>query len=445
MTSPLSPTKRLTIEHLSLSALIPNPKNARKHTAKQITKLAAAIAEFGFNGPIAIDEAGLILCGHARHAAALQLGLEDIPCVRLTHLTPTQKTAFAIADNKLGDLSTFDPEALKAQFEEIMALDFNIELTGFDTAEIDVLFDPAPLASAADPEDTFELPNGDQVAVTRPGDLWLMEQHRLYCGSALEVSSYQALLGEGRARMVFADPPYNGPVNGHVSGLGRVKHAEFAMASGEMSESEFHRFLKGYMDHAVAFSTDGSIHFHCMDWRHVQTLLAAGSEAYTELKNICVWMKTNAGMGSLYRSQHELVCVFKNGTAKHCNNVELGKHGRYRTNAWSYAGANAFSRTRDADLAAHPTVKPVGLVADAIRDCSKRGDIVLDPFMGSGTTILAAERTGRRGAGIELSPTYVDVAITRWQAKTGKAAVLASDGRTFEQVRAERALDGEVR
>lgn len=434
---------RLVIEYLATTSLTPNPKNARKHTAKQITKLAAAIEEFGFNGPIAIDETGLILCGHARHAAALSLEREEVPCVRLTHLTPAQRTAFAIADNKLGDLSTFDPDALKAQLEEIIALDFNVELTGFDTAEIDVLFEPAP-ASAADPEDTFELPEEDQVAVTERGDLWLLDGHRLYCGDALERSSYEALLGQDRARMVFSDPPFNVKIHGHVSGLGRVKHAEFAMASGEMTEAEFHGFLKGYMVHAVAFTIDGSIHMHCMDWRHVQTLQAAGFEVYAELKNVCVWVKTNAGMGSLYRSQHELICVFKNGRAKHVNNVELGKHGRYRTNVWTYAGANAFGRTRDADLASHPTVKPVGLVADAIRDCSKRGDIILDPFMGSGTTILAAERTGRRAAGLELSPAYVDVAIGRWQAKTGKAAVLAADGRTFDEVRAQR-LGEEVR
>lgn len=440
--TPLPLPNRLTIEHLAPSALTPNPKNARKHTTKQITKLAAAITEFGFNGPIVIDEGSRILCGHARHAAAQTLRLEEVPCLRLTHLTAAQKTAFAIADNKLGDLSTFDPDALKAQLEEIIALDFNVELTGFDTAEIDVLFDPAP--TGADAEDIFEFPADAQVAVTQLGDLWLLGRHRLFCGSALETSSYRALLGEDRAHMVFTDAPYNVPIDGHVSGLGRVKHAEFAMASGEMSKAEFHRFLNVYMSHAVDFSTDGSIHFHCMDWRHVQTLLAAGSEVYTELKNICVWVKTNAGMGSLYRSQHELVCVFKNGCAKHCNNVELGRHGRYRTNVWNYAGANAFGRTRDADLAAHPTVKPVGLVADAIRDCSKRGDLILDPFMGSGATILAAERTGRRAAGLELEPAYVDVAIDRWRAKTGNAAVLAGDGRTFDEVRADR-LAEEVR
>jgi DNA modification methylase len=438
------PSHRLEIEYLPLSALKPNPDNPRRHGAKQIEKLTASIGRLGFNGPIVIDEENLILCGHGRYEAALKLQLEEIPCVRLRHLTAAQKTAFAIADNKLHDLSTFDPDALKAELEAIIALDFDIELTGFDTAEIDILVDP-PTAKVSDPDDSFELPATDQVAVARPQDLWRLGRHRLYCGSALDARSYQALLGDERAQMVFTDPPYNCPINGHVSGLGRPKHPEFAMASGEMSEPEFEGFVRTYMRHAADFSTDGSIHFHFMDWRQIKLLLTVGAGVYSELKNLCVWNKTNAGMGSLYRSQHELVAVFKKGTARHCNNVELGKNGRYRTNVWTYAGANAFSRTRDADLTDHPTVKPVGLVADAVRDCSKRGDLILDPFMGSGTTILAAERTGRRAAGLELAPLYVDVAIRRWQAKTGEAAVLAEDGRTFIQVREERLLSEEAR
>ena len=260
----------------------------------------------------------------------------------------------------------------------------------------------------------------------------MLNGHRLLCGNALDEESYPRLLGHERADMVFTDPPYNVPIQGHVSGLGRSTHGEFAMASGEMSRAEFTRFLSTYMGHLARFSTDGSIHFHCMDWRHLREILAAGDAAYTELKALCVWNKTNGGMGSLYRSKHEMVLVYKNGAAPHINNVELGRHGRYRTNVWDYPGVNTFRSGRDEDLALHPTVKPVSLVADAIRDCSKRGSLVLDPFAGSGTTILAAERTGRRAAAIELDPRYVDTAIRRWQALTGGKAILAGDGKSFD-------------
>ena len=262
--------------------------------------------------------------------------------------------------------------------------------------------------------------------------------HRLYCGDALTAETYEALLGENRADLVFSDPPYNVPIAGHVSGLGKARHREFAMASGEMSKDEFTIFLKTALNLMARFSRDGSIHFICMDFRHMAELLEAGSEAYAELKNLCIWDKQSGGMGSLYRSQHELVFVFKSGKVPHVNNVQLGRYGRYRTNIWSYPGLNGFGRRRGESLAAHPTVKPVSLVADAIRDCSKRGDLVLDPFAGSGTTTLAAERTGRRAAAVELDPAYVDLAIQRWERLTGDTALLDGDGRPFSAIAAER-------
>jgi DNA modification methylase len=363
--------------------------------------------------------------------------LEHVPCVRLTHLSPEQKQAFAIADNKLGDLSCFDDETLRSVLRELAQVEFDLEVTGFDTGEIDFLFDGST-GTISDPADAFAPPEPHQVAVSRTGDLWRLDQHCILCGSALDAAAYQRLLGEDRAHVVFTDPPYNVPVQGHVSGLGRAKHHEFAMASGDMSEAEYRTFLAAAMRCLKDFSISGSIHYVCIDWRHVRTVLEAADEIYDELKNICVWNKSNAGMGSLYRSKHELVVVFKSGTAPHQNNVELGKNGRYRTNVWDYPGVNAFGATRDADLAAHPTVKPVALIADAIRDCSKRGAIVLDPFVGSGASILAAERTGRRAAAIELDPLYVDTAIVRWQRMTGKIAVLAQEGRTFSEVQGDR-------
>lgn len=233
--------------------------------------------------------------------------------------------------------------------------------------------------------------------------------------------------------MVFADPPYNVQISSIV-GRGKIKHREFASASGEMSPEEFEAFLVKTLSLTVQYSRVGSIHYICMDWRHLSEALAAGKQVYTEFKNLVVWAKTNAGQGSFYRSQHELILVFKNGEAPHQNNIELGRHGRSRSNVWTYAGVNTFRAGRLDELSIHPTVKPVGLVADAMRDCSRRGDIILDPFMGSGTTILAAERVGRRGYGLEIDPLYVDAAIRRWQDFTKRDAVLKATGQTFDEV-----------
>jgi DNA modification methylase len=434
----------LELENLPPGSLTPDPRNARRHTNRQVHKLARIIREFGWSAPIIIDENNMILAGHARCEAAMRLGMKRVPCVRLTHLTEAQKKALAIADNKLTDESSFDDEALRTILIELTDIDFEVELTGFETGEIDVLIDGGSPAKSADPADTFALPNPDQSPVTRLGDLWLLGKSRLLCGNSLELDSYEQLLGSDRAHMVFTDPPYNLKIAGNVSGLGRHKHREFIMASGELSEVEFRSFLTTAMANAAAFSVEGSIAFYCMDWRHIRTLIEAGGITYDELKNICVWIKSNGGMGSLYRSQHELICAFKKGKSPHKNNVQLGKYGRSRSNVWQYAGCNAFGPTRDADLALHATVKPIHLVADAIRDVSKRGDIVLDPFSGSASTILAAERTGRRAAAIELDPLYVDTGIRRWEAFAGQAATLAADGRTFAEVGYERLSEAPV-
>jgi DNA modification methylase len=275
-------------------------------------------------------------------------------------------------------------------------------------------------------------------AISRQGDLWLIGDHRLYCGDALDPGAYQRLLGAEKAGCVFTDPPYNVRIDGHVSGLGEVSHREFAMASGEMSSPQFQHFLLKAFQNMAAASRDGALNYICMDWRHARELLEAGAMAYTELKNLCVWAKTNAGMGSLYRSQHELVFVFKHGLSPHINNVELGKHGRNRTNLWTYAGMNSFSKDRDEELAMHPTVKPVAMVADAILDASLRGDIVLDPFCGSGTTLLAAQKTARRGFGIEFDPLYVDLIIRRLHDRYGLEARLEASGASFAEISAAR-------
>lgn len=428
------------VEHLK-----PDPRNARKHPASQLARLEASIAEFGFTAPVLIDEHRQVIAGHARIEAAKALGLEKLPCVVLHHLSRAQKQALALADNRIAELALWDTEILRSTLEELINIDFSVETTGFSTAEIDVLFEaPGAQGETADPDDDISGIDVGTPPVSRPGDLWVLGKHRLLCGNSLEEACYIRLLGSELADLICADAPYNLGIAGNVSGLGRVKHGEFAMASGEMAIEEFSDFLTKAFELGARFSMDGSIHFQFMDWRHMREMLCAGYRVFSELKALCIWNKQTGGMGSLYRSQHELVFVWKSGRAPHINNVELGKNGRYRTNVWDVRGMNSFHAERDEQLAIHPTVKPVGLIADAIRDCSKVGGLVLDPFGGSGTTILAADRTRRRAALIEIDPRYVDVAIRRWEKKTRGNAVLASSGRTFAEVEKERAAVGET-
>ena len=430
---------QLQVQYLPTSLLRPDSGNARKHSQRQLVRLKAIVAEFGFTNPILIDEDSMVIAGHARLEVAQMLGMNTVPCLRLEHLSASQKTALALADNKLGDMSEFDPQKLATQLAQLCSIDFNVELTGFETAEADILLE-MPGFGIADPNDSIAEPDRDASPISQAGDLWQLGQHRLLVGNSLEAESYERVLDGQLADMAFVDSPYNVPIAGHVSG--NSKFAEFAMASGEMSRVEFTAFLTTYMTNLVNFSKNGSIHFNCIDWRHLQEMIAAGDAAYTEFKALCVWEKSNGGLGSLYRSKHELILVYKNGTAPHVNNVNLGRDGRYRTNCWHYPGATSFRAGRDEDLAAHPTIKPLSLVADAIRDCSKRGALVIDPFVGSGTTILAAERTGRRAAGIEIDPGYADVAVRRWQAMSGAKAVRAGDGQMFDEIEAARS-DGE--
>ena len=433
----------LAIEHLPTAGLRPYARNARTHSAKQIAQIAASIREFGFNNPVLVDREGEIIAGHGRVAAAKLLGRDTVPCVRLEHLNEAQKRAYILADNRLAEKAGWDREtlAIELQFLTEFEVDFDVTVTGFEMAEVDLLLGGSAQSDAmADPADAVpETALGP--AVTRPGDIWLIGRHRLICGDSLEPETYDRLLAGEKAQMIFTDPPYNVKIDGHVSGLGVAKHREFAFASGEMTEDEFTRFLARVFDNLASYAANGAIHFVCMDWRHQAEVLAAARGNYAELKNLCVWAKTNGGMGSLYRSQHELIFVFKSGRAPHINNVELGKHGRYRTNVWSYAGANAFSATRDDDLAMHPTVKPVALVADAILDCSKRKGLILDAFGGSGTTLVAAERTGLRGVAIEIDPAYCDVIVRRLAKVAGLTATLEATGDTFDEVAGERAAN----
>lgn len=424
---------RLHIENISPANLNPSPNNPRRHVQRQVEMLVRNISEYGFLVPALITDDNEIIAGEARWRAAIQLGLTSIPVIRISHLTPAQVRAFRIADNRLSEKAEWDTEILARELNFLAKFDisFNFEAIGFETAEVDLLLDGA--ATPSSKLDDLPVVNDETPAVTRPGDLWCLGHHRLLCGNALDLSSYDQLIEGNLVTAVITDPPYNVPIDGHVCGIGHVKHREFAMASGEMTDTQFTGFLNTSLGLAVQFSKDGALHYVFMDWRHLPHLFAAASSIYGALKNICVWNKTNAGMGSLYRSKHELVAVYKVGDAPHINNIELGRHGRYRTNVWDYAGINSFGRDRDALLAMHPTVKPVALIADAIKDCTLRGDLVLDPFGGSGTTIIAAEKTGRVAAAIEIDSHYVDAAVRRWQQMTGRDATLLATGDTFAQ------------
>ena len=429
---------RLAIEYLPISQLRPDPRNARLHKPPQIAAIARSIRTFGFNVPLLIDGEQRVIAGHGRLEAAKKNELSEVPVIRIEHLTEAQQTAYMIADNRLTDLSRWDEQILGETLRDLSLaeLDFELDAIGFSVGEIDLRIENVSDSPSSSEDD--QLPELAAEPVTLLGDLWHLGSHRLLCGDALQASAWERLMQGQLAALGFTDPPFNVPVHGFVSGLGSVRHREFAMASGEMDRDEFTTFLETVFRNMARHSAKASIHFVAMDWRHSAELLAAGETVFSELKNICVWAKGSGGMGSLYRSQHEFFFVWKNGRGRHRNNVELGRHGRSRTNVWNYPSAASFRYAEGTDLlAVHPTCKPVALVADAILDVSQRGDVVVDPFLGSGTTIIAAERVGRIGYGMELDPIYCDAIVRRFEALTGQEATL-EDGRPFASVSIER-------
>jgi DNA modification methylase len=427
---------RAKIHYRPITSLKRNPRNARSHPRAQRRKLRSAVRKFGFINPVIVDETGTILVGHERVEAAREEGYAQVPVIQVDHLTPAEKRAYALADNKLAELAGWDTAILAAELRELWQIErFDIQLTGFEMGEIDVLLREVSVHAT---EET--IPTAKESAVTRLNDIWLLGKHRLKCSDATDPNSFVTLMGGRSARIILSDPPYNVRIDGHASGLGTTRHADFLMAAGEMSEQDYIIFLERTLRALFANSLSGAVLFIFIDWRHVYELIAACRAVGCEILNICVWTKTNAGMGSLYRSQHEFVVVLKFGDHPHINNVELGRHGRYRTNVWSYPGMNSFGAERTEALAMHPTVKPVALVEDAILDCSNRGDVVLDPFIGSGTTIVASEQTGRICYGMELDPRYVDVAVERFWKFTGVEPVHETTGQTFTQLARSRAI-----
>jgi len=437
--------KHPNIEVVAISDLKLNPHATKRHSEEHVSRIILSISRWGWLVPIIIDDDNMIIAGHGRYNAALQMGDQDVPCIRAKFVTDADKRAFALAENRIPELSTTDKTLLNKELTFLFENDVEIEITGYSVADIEFKIEVPP---QEEPE-PVPLPDASQRAVSRVGDLWLVGPHRLICGDARLRETWEWLMGDERATLMFADYPYNVPIDGFVSGNGKVRHREFVMAAGEMSPAEFTAFLRTISRNAVLYTVDGSIHYLCMDWRHMREMLDATDGIYTEHKQLIVWKKTNAGQGTFYRSEHELVFVFKSGRSKHINNFKLGETGRYRTNVVEYAGANTFRKDRDKDLEAHSTVKPTAMVMDFILDCSHKGDLVMDPCVGSGTTLIAAHHTKRRGAGMELDPLYCDVALARLSDAVGQPPILQGDGRTFEAIQAERlglsnACDGEA-
>jgi len=433
------------LEKIELSYIDPHDlklyeRELRIHTSKQLDKMAGAMQAFGFVDPVLVGRNNEVIDGSARVAVAIRLGINPIPQIVIGHLDDTEQRMLRLCLNHLQQLGEFNMKELRVELLQLSTIELvhSIEVTGFDHVEIDnIISQPPADPGEADPADEDIPPPADPV--TQTGDLWLLKSHRLLCGSALDAGAWDRLMEGSTATMCFADIPFNVPIKGHVSGTGR--HAEFVMASGEMSETQYIAFITQGLEVMISHLADGAVIDICIDWRHQYEVLCAARAVGLSLINLCVWNKCNGGMGSLYRSKHELVLIFKKGSAPHINNVQLGKFGRSRSNVWDYAGANSFGKTRDEDLKDHPTKKPLALVADAIRDVSHRGHIVVDGFVGSGTTLLAAHRTGRIGYGIEIAPNYVDVAIQRWQKMASGEAVLEETGETFAQVKARRAAE----
>lgn len=421
-----------SIELLTTSQLRAFKGNARLHSARQIGQIKNSIMQFGFMNPVLVDGENEVIAGHGRLCAAKELGLGCIPVIRVEHLSKTEIRAYRLADNKLAENSSWDESLLQIEISDLIELElegelsFDMDTLGFETAEVDLLL------SQGEMDDVNEIvADPNKIEIAKLGEVWQLGRHRILCGSALDEASYAELLSDDTVCLVLTDPPYNVRVRGHVRGKASPSHREFAMASGEMTRNEFVRFLRTALGKSVAVASPGAIVMTFMDWRHLGELHQAACAIELEQLNLCVWVKSNGGMGSLYRSQHELCGIYRVPGARHRNNVQLGRLGRNRTNVWTYAGVNTFGRNRAADLNEHPTVKPVAMIEDAIRDVTAVGDLVLDPFGGSGTTLLAAERCRRTARLIEIDPRYVDVTIRRWQDLTGETAIETESGEAW--------------
>jgi len=447
-TGSLRPTNKagvsLQVEYLTPSQLKPTPRQLRRRTRQHVQRIARSMSDFGCLVPIIVDADLSIVAGHGRWEAAKLLELTSVPVIRVEHLTEAQLRLFAIADNKLPEGVEWDNDALRIELGEIelVAPELDLSSSGFAIAEIDTMYGRHRVSELGDDDKQVEPLEGEPIS--RLGDRWQLGRHTLGCGDARDEVLLADLLAGRRVRALVSDPPWNLKIEGVVSGNGKKKHADFVMAAGEMTKPAFTAFLANFLDAAKPHLVDGALLYVYMDWRNYDALVAAAVTVGLEQKNLLVWCKDNAGMGSMYRSQHELIGFFKHGSAPHTNNINLGRHGRNRANVLFYPGVNSFGKGREAALASHPTCKPIGMLADLLLDCSAPGEVVLDQFGGSGSTLIAAERVDRVACLIELDPKYVDVIVRRFEKVTGTAAVHVQSGLTFAQVEADRSAPPEL-
>lgn len=422
--------------YVAVTAIKPSPHAARQHSAAQRRKLKNILRQFGQVVPLPLDaKTGTLIDGHAVFDALVELGHDEIAVVQLENRSEAEIRALRLALNRVAQDAVWDDAKLRGEFEYLISVGFDLDLSGFEAVEIDMALSiDTPTANTVEEETLDDLAPAGGPSATKLGDVFRLGDHLIGCGDARDTDFIRNLVGIKTVACVFTDPPYNVKIDGFVSGLGKTRHREFAMGTGEMSREQFVTFLSETVAAIKPVLFDGAILYLCMDWRHGRELCEAAAQNDLEQKNLCVWVKSNAGMGSFYRSQHELVYVFKYGEGQHQNHFGLGAHGRNRSNVWQYRGINAFGKDRMDLLGTHPTVKPVAMIADALRDVTRRGEVVLDVFLGSGSTLIAAEETGRVCVGVELDPGYVDAAIRRWQKRTGEDAVHAVTGETFDAI-----------
>jgi DNA modification methylase len=426
----------LQIREVSVGSLREAQRKVRKLDPEHVERLVSSIARFGFTVPILIsgDE---VLDGHARLAAARALGLERVPALDCRHLDPIEARTLRLAVNRLAEKGAWDLDELRIEMGALADLEVDLDATGFSLEEQDIIL-LDPLDAALDAEDEDEPPELPKLPISRLGDLWSLGEHRVLCGNSLDLLTYETLLAGAKVQAVLTDPPYNVKIKGNVSGLGKKVHSEFVMASGELDTADWQKFLGVLMERLRDVTEPGAVIFAFMDWRSIHLLVMAGEAAGLTVINMIVWYKQSGGMGGLYRSAHELIGVFCNGSTPATNNVALGKHGRDRTNVWSVPGANRRGSSASEMLHLHATPKPVELCVDALLDVTNRGDLVLDAFLGSGTTLIAAEQCSRHCYGIELDPRFVDVTLERWMKLTGREPILAETDETFSEVAARR-------
>lgn len=423
----------IVVQRLAIDALKPSSAPVRRHPKKQLAKIRKSLKAFSQVTPILVSPELEIIDLELVWRAMKLNGATHVDVIVVEGKSPEEIKALRLMLNRSAMDAVWDDEILRKALQDLIDLDFDLSLTGFDAPEIDYRIKlDWPQANVE--ENSADIPLAEATAISTPGVIWALGDHRAGCGSATDINFVSRVLNGRMANVCFVDPPYNVKINGFISGKGRHRHREFLQGAGEMSDDEFFDLISDSLNVLKQFSTSTALIYACIDWRHVMTMTVAGHACDMPLYTICVWTKTNGGMGGIYRNAHELVCVFRAGADSPVNNVELGRHGRNRTNVWSYAGMSSFGRERDALLGSHPTVKPVAMIADALRDVTKRGDVVLDTFLGSGSTLIAAQETGRVCCGVELDPLYVDVVVRRWQSATGRDAVLVGTGERFNDI-----------